>query len=41
MNFAGELERIAKLTEARLDALIPVPSARLGEAMRYALLGPG
>ena len=41
MNFADELERIAKLTERRLDALIPVPSTRLGEAMRYALLGPG
>jgi len=41
MNFTGELERIAKLTEVRLEALIPVPSTRLGEAMRYALLGPG
>jgi farnesyl diphosphate synthase len=41
MTFADELERIARLTERRLDALIPVPSTRLGDAMRYALLGPG
>jgi farnesyl diphosphate synthase len=41
MNFADELERIAKLTERRLDALIPASTTRLGEAMRYALLGPG
>jgi farnesyl diphosphate synthase len=41
MNFADELERIAKLTEHRLDALIPASATWLGEAMRYALLGPG
>jgi farnesyl diphosphate synthase len=41
MKFADELERIARLTEHRLDALIPPSAARLGEAMRYALLGPG
>ena len=41
MNFADEFERIARLTEGKLDALIPVATTRLGEAMRYALLGPG
>lgn len=41
MTFAAELERIARLTEGKLDALIPAATTRLGEAMRYALLGPG
>jgi len=41
MTFAAELERIARLTELKLDALIPAATTRLGEAMRYALLGPG
>ena len=41
MKFADELERIAKLTERKLDGLIPASSPRLGQAMRYALLGPG
>lgn len=41
MNFADELERIARLTQDRLDTLIPEVTTRLGEAMRYALLGPG
>jgi farnesyl diphosphate synthase len=41
MNFADELERIARLTEGKLDALIPTATTRLGDAMRYALLGPG
>ncbi|MCJ7598576.1 MAG: polyprenyl synthetase family protein [Methyloceanibacter sp.] len=41
MTFADELERIARLTERKLDGLIPASSTRLGEALRYALLGPG
>jgi farnesyl diphosphate synthase len=42
MNFTDELERIAKLTERRLDGLVPADDpTRLGKAMRYALLGPG
>jgi farnesyl diphosphate synthase len=41
MTFADELERIAKLTERRLDELVPASAPRLGQAMRYALLGPG
>ncbi len=46
MVFARELERIAALIEARLDALLPPspgPSAdaRLAAAMRYAALGGG
>ena len=46
MAIIQELERIAKIVEARLDGLLqpePVPSgqARLIEAMRYAVLGGG
>src|SRR5512140_3828166 len=46
MTFPRELERVARLIEARLDELLqpePAPSglARLIEAMRYAVLGGG
>jgi farnesyl diphosphate synthase len=46
MAFPQQLERVAKLIEARLDELLPreaAPSghARLIEAMRYAVLGGG
>ena len=46
MAITQELERIATMVEARLDALLepePLPSgqARLIEAMRYAVLGGG
>src|SRR6476660_1779140 len=40
MALTKELERIAKLIEDRLDALLR-PEARLIEAMRYAALGGG
>jgi len=42
--FAEALAGAAKLTDAALDRLIPVPpglEARVFEAMRYAALGPG
>jgi farnesyl diphosphate synthase len=41
---AGAMAEAAKLVEAQLDALLPVPQApeaRLIEAMRYAVLGGG
>jgi farnesyl diphosphate synthase len=42
MSFTKELERIAKLTERKLDGFVATSDkARLGEAMRYALLGAG
>ena len=46
MAFPQELERVARLIEARLDELIPPEAARSGEArlieaMRYAVLGGG
>ncbi|MGC2410190.1 MAG: polyprenyl synthetase family protein [Methyloceanibacter sp.] len=46
MTFPRELERVARLIEARVDELLqpePAPSglARLIEAMRYAVLGGG
>jgi farnesyl diphosphate synthase len=46
MTFPRDLERVARLIEARLDELLqpePAPSglARLIEAMRYAVLGGG
>ncbi|MGZ5863184.1 MAG: polyprenyl synthetase family protein [Methyloceanibacter sp.] len=46
MTFPRELDRVARLIEARLDELLqpePAPSglARLIEAMRYAVLGGG
>src|ERR1700693_106336 len=46
MTFPRELERVARLIEARVDELLrpePAPSglARLSEAMRYAVLGGG
>ena len=46
MAFSQELERVARLIEARLDELIPPEATRSGEArlieaMRYAVLGGG
>ena len=44
MPFIKELERLAKLVDCRLDRLLPADQddpTRLGEAMRYAALGPG
>jgi farnesyl diphosphate synthase len=43
-SFSAALAEAARLTDAVLDRLIPVPSgleARVFEAMRYAALGPG
>jgi len=46
MTFPRELERVARLIEARVDQLLqpepaPLGLARLIEAMRYAVLGGG